>query len=398
MTSKKIAIVVPELLPVPPVKGGAVEHWVHEVSERLSQHKFEISIISRPAGIEGHDGIRYVGIPWTKTERFFLWLKSKLTWRNPLRYLAKIQNVTSYGIRLAKLLHDDDLVVIHNEPNLLFFINHNPNQTLILHMHNEHLTMKMLRPFYRRALKKVSLIICVSDFIRQSAIQCFPEYADKFVVVFNATNPNIFKPYGHDAIEQTKEIINVEPNHSYLLYVGRLTEVKGVHILIAAFEALLKRHANARLIIAGSSFFEGASKTAYEQTLVNLAKPISNKIIFTGFIPHEKLKYLYSVADIVVLPSIWHDPCPLVVLEAMSSGTCIVSSSVGGIPEVLKDGLNGLLVEANNVPALTEALIHVLENQHLKQTLEQTAREHILHGYTWERLVVELETHLLVTQ
>ncbi len=391
-----LVIVVPELLPVPPVKGGAVEHWVHEASKRLNQEKFDISIVSRPANTRGFEGIHYLTIPWTITERFFLRLKDKFTWRNPLRYLAKIQNVASYGLRVAKKVRNFDVVVIHNEPNLLFFLHQYPQQKVILHMHNEHLTMPMFKLFYRYALKKVDSIICVSDYIRRSAIQQFPEYANKFVVVFNATDPEIFKPYGEEAVEQLIDIVRLETNKKHLLYVGRLTEIKGVHVLIQAFEQVHQQLPDTKLIIVGSSFFEGATKTRYEQYLIDLAKPISEQIMFTGYIPHEKLKYLYSVADIVVLPSIWQDPCPLVVLEAMASGSCLVSSAVGGVPEVIKDGINGVLVKPNEVQVLKTALVNMLQDNHLKLQIGFTAREHILHGYSWERLVAELETHLLL--
>ena len=127
---------------------------------------------------------------------------------------------------------------------------------------------------------------------------------------------------------------------------------------------------------------------------VKLAKPTNQKIIFTGYIPHEKLKYLYSAADIIVLPSIWQDPCPLVVLEAMASGTCLVSSAVGGVPEVVDNGINALLVEAENVEALIQAICNILANPYAMNMMELAAREKIITKYSWERLVGELEVML----
>jgi spore coat protein SA len=391
LTKKSLAIIVPELLPVPPVKGGAIEHWVHEASKQLDQTKFNISIISRPANSQGVDGVQYLGIPWTSTENFFYKLKERLSWHNPLRYIAKIQNVVSYGLRMAKIVSYFDLVVIHNEPNLLLFFKKSPQQKIVLHMHNEHLSLRLFRPFYRRALKKVDSVICVSEYIRHSAVQHFPEYTDKFTVIFNATDTEVFMPYGEEALLQLKDIVVIEPDKSYLLYVGRLTEIKGVHVLIQAFVEIHQVLPNTKLVIVGSSFFEGAAKTSYEQSLVELSKPVSQHIIFTGYIPHDKLKYLYSAADVVVLPSVWQDPCPLVVLEAMASGTCLVSSSVGGVPEVVENGINGVLVKATDVNALTHAAIEVLSNPYIKAQMELNARQKIIAGYTWQRLLGDLE-------
>lgn len=388
---KSLAIVVPELLPVPPVKGGAVEHWVHEVAGRLNTEQFDIAIISRPSGVQTESTIQYIGIPWTHLEKAFYWLKERVTWRNPLRYIAKIQNVVSYGLRMARLVRGFDIVVVHNEPNLLFFIKKNSQQTLILHMHNAHLSIAVFRPFYRHGLKKVDRIICVSDYIRRHAVQFFPEYANKFTVVFNATDPEIFKPYGDEAVRRLKGIVDIEVDKTYLLYVGRLTEIKGVHVLIKAFITVHALLPQTRLIIAGSSFFGGAAKTDYEQSLVELAKPVSTAIIFTGFMPHDKLRYVYSAADIVVLPSVWQDPCPLVVLEAMASGTCLISTAVGGVPEVVKNGVNGLLLKAGDAEKTAQMIVEILSNSLSKTQMEHTARQQILAGYTWERLVKELE-------
>lgn len=388
-----VVIVVPELLPVPPVQGGAVEHWVDEASRRLIDPAFKLAIVSRPAGAAGHADIEYIGIPWTATERFFHKVKERVTWKNPLRYLAKMQNVFSYGRRVARAVTKFDVVYLHNEPNILLFLNKQADQKIVLHMHNDHLSMRLFRPLYRRALAKVDQVVCVSDYIRRQALATFPEYAHKFSVVMNATDPDVFKPYGDEALHQLQGVINIAPDNRYLLYVGRLTAIKGVHVLIEAFQNIHQRMPDTRLIITGSSFFGGAAKTTYEQTLTELATPVSNAILFTGYLPHDKLKYLYSAVDMVVLPSVWQDPCPLVVFETMASGTCLVSSAVGGIPEVVSNGQDGVLVEANNPALLADVVCKVLDSDAIAH-IQTNARNKMIAGYSWDRLVGELRNRL----
>jgi spore coat protein SA len=386
---KSLVIVVPELLPVPPVQGGAVEHWVDEVSRRLIGADVRLAIVSRPAYSAGQSGIEYIGIPWTKIERFFHRVKERVTWKNPLRYLAKIQNVFSYGCRVARVVTNFDVVYLHNEPNLLLFMHKRAGQKIVLHMHNDHLSMRLFRPLYRRALAKVDHVICVSDYIRRQALATFPEYTHKFSVVLNATDPDVFKPYGDEAMRQLQDIVSIAPDKHYLLYVGRLTPIKGVHVLIEAFQAIHRRLPNTRLIITGSSFFGGAAKTSYEHSLITLAAPVSDAILFTGYLPHDKLKYLYSAVDVVVLPSVWQDPCPLVVFETMASGTCLVSSAVGGIPEVVEHSKDGVLVEANNPALLAQAICDLMASDDIGR-LATNARNKIVAGYTWQRLVDEV--------
>lgn len=390
MMGNSVAIVVPELLPVPPIHGGAVEHWVDEASNRLMAPGLRLAVVSRPASVAGREGVEYIGIPWTAAERFFHHIKERVTWRNPLRYLAKMQNVFSYGSRVANAVRDFDLVYLHNEPNLLLFLRKRPGQKIVLHMHNDHLSMRLFRPFYRHALAKADRVICVSDYIRRQAVTHFPEYAERFNVVFNATDPAVFMPYGEEALRQLEGTVRIEPDKRYLLYVGRLTPVKGVHVLIEAFQEIHRQMPETRLIITGSSFFGGAAKTAYERSLAKLAEPVSFAIVFTGYLPHEKLKYLYSVANVVIFPSVWQEPFGLVMLEAMSSGTCLVASSVGGVPEVIEDGRNGVLVTPDSPQVLAQAVCQVLADPVGKRCMEIAARSKIISGYTWGRLVKEL--------
>jgi spore coat protein SA len=393
----KLAIIVPEMLPVPPVRGGAVEHWVYEVVNRLNPQLFAITVLSRPSDTASTNHVRYIGIPWTPLEKACHWIKERMSWRNPIRYLAKIQNVLSYGLRLRDHLTDADVVVIHNEPNLLMLLPKQAHQRWVLHMHNDHLTHPMFKWCYARVLQKVDQVICVSSYIQQSAARAFPEHSDKFTVLFNATDTDVFQPYGEQAAIATSTLLNLPVNMPFVLYVGRLTQEKGVDVLIQAFQQTLLTHPTAKLVITGSSFFEGAATTRYQQKLIELAKPIAHHIIFTGFIPHAQLKYLYAGAHIVVLPSVWHDPCPLVVLETMASGTCIVASKVGGVPEVIDHEVNGVLVSPNQVDALTTALNDLLQYPDKAQQIGTAARQKMLDSYTWQHLVAQLEHMLLQT-
>lgn len=392
--SKSIVFVLPEMLPVPAVKGGAVEQWVDEATRRMAARQRKLAVVSRPAGVAGDAAIDYIGIPWTRLEKFCYGMKEKLGRSNPLRHLVKIQNVFSYSLRVARAVRGYDVVCVHNEPNVLLFVDKTPGQRIVLHMHNDHLSIRMFRSLYRRMLKKVDHVICVSDYIRREALKHFPEYADRFSVAINAADTDVFKPYEEDATRALQGKLELDPGKRYLLYVGRLVPIKGVHVLIEAFSQVLRRHPDVRLLISGSSFFQGAAKTDYERELVELARPIADSIVFTGFLPHETLKYLYSAADIVVMPSVWQEPCALVMFEAMASGTLLIGTTVGGVPEVVSDGHNGLLVPAGNVAELARALCGALEDPASMQRMAQAGRATIVEKFTWDSLVNKVESAL----
>lgn len=386
------------MLPVPPVRGGAIEHWVHQVVNKLNPQQFEITVISRPSGLAPTERVKYVGIPWTKTEQAFYWLKERVSWRNPLRYLAKIQNVMAYGARITAQVKDAAIVIVHNEPNLLLLMRKQAQQQWILHMHNNHLNHAAFKWLYQRMLHQVDLVICVSAYIQKMAQQAYPQHAYKFVVLFNATDTEMFQPYGQAAQAAVSELLQLPEATPLVLYVGRLTQEKGVDVLIQAFKQILHTHPNVRLVVAGSSFFEGAAVTSYQKRLAEIARPIAHHIVFTGYIPHTQLKHLYAAANIVALPSVWQDPCPLVVLETMASGTCIIASRVGGVPEVIDHGVNGVLVMPNQVDELAQALSTLLAEPQRASQMAQAARQKVLHGYAWEHLVQKLEQLLLNLQ
>lgn len=392
MTGPRIAIVLPELLPVPPVQGGAVEHWVDEISRRYPTPDADITIVSRPAGPEGHPhpGIDHVGVPWTRMERAAKSLRDRLGRRSPLDPLLKMQNVWSYGRRALGALRGPgeldgfDVVCIQNEPNLLAMLPRRRGQRVVLHMHNDHLTARAFRPVYARALAKADAVICVSDHIRQRAAAAFPDHADRFAVVVNGTDPDTFRPR-HDGDEPLPAVVRDLAGRTVILYAGRLVEQKGVHVLIEAFRALAAADPSATLVIAGSSFFGGAAVTPYQRALAAAAADIGDRIVFTGFVPHATLKHLYARADLVVLPSVWDEPCSLTVIEAMASGAALIVTRVGGNPELVGDDA-GVLVPPGDAAALLAAMRDLIAAPGRRAALGTAARARVVAQLNWDRV------------
>ena len=152
--------------------------------------------------------------------------------------------------------------------------------------------------------------------------------------------------------------------------------------------------AGARLVIAGSSFFAAAPVTAYERTLRAQAAPLGDAVVFTGFLPPREVARLYAGAAAVVVPSVWAEPSGLVVIEAMSCAACVIASRVGGIPELIDDGRTGLLVPAEGIAALAQALCRVAADAPLRQRLGRAARDSVLARHTWAHVARSVARHL----
>jgi glycosyltransferase involved in cell wall biosynthesis len=136
-------------------------------------------------------------------------------------------------------------------------------------------------------------------------------------------------------------------------YVGRIEELKGINVLLRAFSEVIAYSKNVKLVIVGSGHIEKAKELAIELE-------IADHVNFTGFYDGNIYDVLNSF-DIFVFPSLW-EGLPYAILEAMLLKKIIISTNVGGIPEVIENEVNGILVDPSNYSQLSSAIIRVLSN------------------------------------
>jgi alpha-maltose-1-phosphate synthase len=172
-----------------------------------------------------------------------------------------------------------------------------------------------------------------------------------------------------------------------VLFVGRLTPHKGVDRLIEALPA------DAELRLAGSAGHDpNPPERDYPQLLTRLAA--NRQVEFLGPVADAELPALYRSAAVLALPSVERtcygraiavsELLGLVLLEAMASGTPVVGSSLGGLPEVIQHGVTGFLVEPGNVAELRERLAELLGDPALAARLGRNAREAVLERFSWQ--------------
>jgi glycosyltransferase involved in cell wall biosynthesis len=193
-------------------------------------------------------------------------------------------------------------------------------------------------------------------------------------VVYGGADPARFSP-------------DPEASRRGVLFVGRLTPHKGVDRLIEALPE------DAELRVVGSTGHDpDPPERDYPQLLRSLAA--RRRVEFLGAVPDADLPALYRGAQVLVLPSV-HVTCygreipvsellGLSCIEAMASGTPVVASSLGGLPEVVDHSVTGFLVEPGNSSELRERLAQILGDRRLAERLGRNARERFLEKFTWE--------------
>lgn len=168
-----------------------------------------------------------------------------------------------------------------------------------------------------------------------------------------------------------------------VLFVGTLTEKKGVEILINAIPKILEKVSNAKFMIVG----EGRRK----KSLIKLAGSLGvrDKVSFVGAVDGYALPAYYRRADVLVLPSFF-ETFGIPLIEAMSTKIPVISTRLGGIPEIVKNGENGILVERGDVEALADAIGYLLLNPKIATGMGKRGREIVERDYSLDYIAKKL--------
>lgn len=180
-----------------------------------------------------------------------------------------------------------------------------------------------------------------------------------------------------------------QPGPPMILSIGRLIEKKGFHDLLLACEILRRRGRYFQVEIIGTGPWEDLLQTQTKRLR------LQERVRFLGAQPQEVVRESFRRANIFALPSIIsgdgdRDGIPTVLMEAMASGTPVVSTFVSGIPELIESGSNGLLVPPNNPLLLADALDQLLNAPELREKLARGARAKMEERFSIEESAREL--------
>jgi len=176
-----------------------------------------------------------------------------------------------------------------------------------------------------------------------------------------------------------------------VLYVGQLHSYKGVHNVINAVHIIARKKSAHYLSLS----IVGTGTEKYQLELIKLANRGDALVNFVGQVDHSHLPRLYREHDIFVFSSIWQEPFGLTHLEAMASGTPVISTADGGHGEFLVHDHNALIFEKENEEELARHIITMAEESALRQRLITTAREIVEKQFTLKGYVDRLEGFLI---
>ena len=235
----------------------------------------------------------------------------------------------------------------------------------------------------RTALEAADAVIAVSDGMRRDVLSCYPAIDEPRVhVIHNGIDAQAYRP---DPSREMLRRRGVDPARPYAIFVGRVTRQKGLSHLLQAALSMPERY---QLVVCAGT--PDTPEIAAEVTaLADRVRAQRGGLVWIeGIIPRPELVPLLTGAATFVCPSVY-EPFGLVNLEAMACETAVVASRVGGIPEIVADGVTGFLVDFTEddpqrfARALAARITELLDDRGLAERMGAAGRRRVLERFTW---------------
>lgn len=295
--------------------------------------------------------------------------------------LKKLAVAAWARVRFEFLIKNQDILHVHMSSDNSFYRKavfirraYQQKKKIVIHMHGSTFDLfyrercslsqkQKVRDVFGMADKVIALSDDWKEFLAQEICS-----ADKIEVIYNAVK--MPKPYQKDY------------NNQKMLFLGVLGQRKGTYDFIEALPEIIRKYPKVHVYFGGDGEREQAEKLCAE-------KGIAEQVTFLGWVRGAEKEKLLKECSMYVLPT-YHEGMPMSVLEAMSYGMAVISTYVGGIPHLIRDGENGLLCEAGNRKALQKALLSLLESGKRREQLGIQAAESIRKEFDIQKSIEKL--------
>jgi len=169
-------------------------------------------------------------------------------------------------------------------------------------------------------------------------------------------------------------------NPPIVTFLARLTQLKGCLLIPSILKRVYQEHGNVKFWIVGEGSFDKFLKRELKGLPVK----------FWGMMPHAMVPKIFANSSVSYLPS-YTESCPLGILESLASSVPVVAHNVGGIPEILHDGKTGFITQVEDVNQMADRIIHLLDNDKVRQKMSRAGRRYVEEHHSWHRTVEMVE-------
>lgn len=260
-------------------------------------------------------------------------------------------------------------------------------------------------PFLARSWKVPSIIIdhCASSIKHEySFITFFGKIIDWFIIKFILSQFNVVLGSSRAVVQYLKSFnlknvnflgigidtvffnpdkrVKKSEREITITFASRLLYTKGAELFYQSVKPLLRKYPDILVKIGGS----GPRFNVIKDQIAK--EKFENRILLLGALSREKISHLLANTDIFVYPSFHHDGIPNIILEAAASGCAIITSSIGGVEEVMKNNQTGIVVDELNESSLTQSIEELINNVGKRLNLGKSARLLVIDQYDWEKV------------
>jgi len=384
----KVCFISPEYWPLT----GGTGSYVYYLSNQLLRNGYKIYVVTggsqaRDVRVNPQLDVSFLKIPKTPIVKSFMLAAASSRKLQSVKETADI-DIThpqlpltpnfavppKFGKTLVCTVHSTwkgEAEAIRGEP----YMRLNANEKFLVSFNG------FLRFFEEGMLHRARKIIAVSHFTKRELTNYYKIPAGKIRVIHNGVDTNKFKP----AVDKRKikAALGLNPDDLAIVSVGRLYARKGLFTLIESMPAVVKRFPRAKFIISGKGQSDEMAKLVAHAARIG----VNGNIVFTGYTPDKELPKLYQAADVFAF-STFYEHHPFAVLEALATGLPVVTTTVGGIPETIQSGKNGLLVEPFHSKRFSEAILQLLDDPAKAAEMGREARQTVEEQLDW-RIVVK---------
>lgn len=367
---------------------GGIESYIQNLSKFLVKNGHKVTVITskiprNSPRLENKEGVKIVRLTTPAIVSGF-----------PL--------IPHLFFKLFAISKNADIIHAHiNSPSIIeiaAFVSKLTNRPLVVTYHADPILQDLNTEFSRYVkpilgtylnksmdliLKRAQKIIVTTPLYMEKS-NFLQNYLHKVVVIPNSIDIYSFREQNPQVIQDLKREYNIK-NNRIILFVGRLVKYKGIEYLFKAMKTVIQTFKNTCLLIVGDGPLR--NNLEYLSSKMNL----ESNIVFVGNVNSRILPNIYRIADLFVLPSISNsEGFGIVLLEAMAHAKPVIASNVGGIPHIVKNGFNGLLVAPRNYKELGNRIIDLLSDNVNSQKLGQRGQEYIIKNYSWEQTIKQI--------
>lgn len=308
----------------------------------------------------------------------------------PLRDLRTI-------LRLARLIRSERPTILHTHTakagavgRIAALLAGDARPPVIVHTFHGHVLRGYFNPALTAAFRLLeqllarvaTKLVAVSPEVRDDLVALGVAPAAKFAVVRLGIELDERVDYDEEGRKATRRLLGIPPDAFVVGWIGRMTAVKRTEDIARTLQALVERGVDGYLCLVG----DGPDRTRLERRMHELG--VAKRCLFVGY--QENVARFYDAMDVLLLTSV-NEGTPVSVIEALAAGRPVVATRVGGVSDVVRDGVDGFLAEVADVESLAARLAELAGDPELRTRMGNAGRAHVVDRYAVERLVDDID-------